>query len=153
MHMSLSLAGRPETVGRRQLGRRAKCGIVTGAVLVGVLGPMGVAMAEGGFDSSLSGVRDGFTTREWTDKNLDTNVTKTYVAGCSRSDGATFTMEVELRKDVFGPDTSYGNKDFANCTWEGVTHNWGDPGSGTFFNQIHQYSFGTISANHYNVHY
>jgi hypothetical protein len=58
-----------------------------------------------------------------------------------------------LRKDQFGPDTSYGTVDFSGCTSSGLTYNWGRVGSETFFDQIHQYSFGTLSATSFNVGY
>lgn len=112
------------------------------------------AFAEGGFDSSLSNVRSGFTSRQWTDRNSDGANTTTKVSGCSRSDGATFLLEVELRKRrSFLPDVSYGRKNVSSCTGGAPTANWGNPGSGDFFDQFWHYDFGTVSASSVKVRY
>ncbi|MFL6115372.1 MAG: hypothetical protein ACJ786_29105, partial [Catenulispora sp.] len=58
------------------------------------IGLPGIAYAEGGFDSYLSNVRSGFTSRQWTDHNNDGASTTTQLSGCSRSDGATFFLQV-----------------------------------------------------------
>ncbi|MCI9889960.1 hypothetical protein JT358_16115 [Micrococcales bacterium 31B] len=61
------------------------------------------AFAEGGFSSSLSGVRVGFQSRGWVDRNVDTMPTQITVNTCSQG-----TMEITLQRDdgnVFFPDT------------------------------------------------
>ena len=156
MPMSLSLAARQAPAAVSDAGclrRRSVKILALGSAVSSVLVLPGVAEAEGSFNSYLSHVRDGYTSRRWTDNNLDAAGTTTYVAGCSRDDGATFLLKVELRKDQFGPDKSYGTIDFSGCTRSGLTYNWGRVGSGTFFDQIHQYSFGTLSATSFNVSY
>jgi hypothetical protein len=156
MSMSLSLAARQDSRGRAGHGvprrRSVKC-LAVGSAAASVLALPIVAYAEGGFNSYLSHVADGYTSRRWTDNNLDAAGTTTYVAGCSRDDGATFLLKVELRKDQFGPDKSYGTVDYSACVSSGQIYNWGRVGSGTFFDQIHQYSFGTLSATSFNVGY
>jgi hypothetical protein len=156
MSMSLSLAARQDSRGNAGRGvprRRSVKILAVGSAVAGVLVLPAVAYAEGSFNSYLSHVADGYTSRRWTDNNLDAAGTTTYVAGCSRDDGATFLLKVELRKDQFGPDKSYGTVDYSGCTSSGLTYNWGRVGSGTFFDQIHQYSFGTLSASSFNVGY
>lgn len=152
MAMSWSLADRPVR-GRRsgiRVGRRH----VVAALAVAMIGVPVTAHAEGGFDSSLSGVRTGFTSRQWTDRAADGAATTTQVSGCSRSDGATFYLEVELRKRrSFLPDVSYGRKNVSSCTSSTPTANWGNPGSGDFFDQFWHYDFGTVSASSVKVRY
>jgi hypothetical protein len=154
--MCLTLAGaaqRPSRSKAYRMGRRARATLVTSVVVVGTVAPAGVALAEGNFSSYLSDVRDGYRTRNWTDKNTDAAGTITTVAGCSSNDGATFYMTVDLRKDQFGPDKDYGNVDFSACIGSGQQYNWGRVGSGSFFDQIHTYSFSEVSATTFNVSY
>ena len=116
MSMSLSLAARQDGRGRAGRGvqrRRSVTVLAVGSAVVSALVLPGVAHAEGGFNSYLSHVADGYTSRRWTDNNLDAAGTTTYVAGCSRDDGANFLLKVELRKDQFGPDKSYGTVDYS----------------------------------------
>jgi len=113
-----------------------------------------LAAAEGGWDSSLSGVRSGYTSRLWTDRNLDANATTSAARGCRRSDGATFRLSVELRKrKAWSPDVSYGRKDIGACTWTTASANWGRPGAGDYFLQYWHYDFGTVSASYVNARY
>lgn len=119
---------------------------VTVAALGALLAP-GTAFAEGSWSSYLSGVRSGFTSRTWVDNNNDTVSTRTTLSGCSRSDGANFWLEVELRKQrTLLPDVSYGRQDVSACVRTATAASWSDPGSGTFFNQFWHYDFGTVSA-------
>jgi hypothetical protein len=112
------------------------------------------AYAEGGFDSSLSGIASGFRSRLWTDKNLDTASTTTNLSGCSRSDGAQFFLEVELRRiRSFAPDVSYGKKNVSSCKIGSPTANWGRVQAGDYRIQFHHYSFGTVSASSVRVRY
>ncbi|GIF10070.1 hypothetical protein [Actinoplanes teichomyceticus] len=105
------------------------------------------AFAEGSWSSYLSGVRSGFISREWTDNNSDSVVTKTTLRGCSRDDGANFSLKVDLRrKRSLSPDVSYGQKDVSACAGGTGTGTWGDQTSGTYFLQFWHYDFGTVSA-------
>jgi hypothetical protein len=45
------------------------------AVVIYVLAFAGMASAEGGFDSSMTNWSQGFTSREWTDRNTDSDDT------------------------------------------------------------------------------
>lgn len=63
-------------------------------------------------------------------------------------------LEVELRKRrSFLPDVSYGRKNVSSCTSSAPTANWGNPGSGDFFDQFWHYDFGTLSAGSVRVRY
>jgi hypothetical protein len=152
---SLSLAARPQQPrphvwSRLRPTRRHVILVVAAAMLASP----GVAVAEGGFDSSLSGVRSGYVSRQWTDRNLDGASTTTQVSGCSRSDGANFFLDVELRKRrSFQPDVSYGRQNVSACRGGAPTANWGRPGAGDFFNQFWHYDFGTVSASSVRVRF
>ncbi|MGI5186380.1 hypothetical protein ACQEVZ_60115 [Dactylosporangium sp. CA-152071] len=105
------------------------------------------AFAEGSWNSSLSGVRSGFTSRTWHDANNDGTITKTTLSGCSRDDGANFFLEVDLRrKRSFAPDVSYGRRNVSSCSGGTGTGSWGDQTSGDYFLQFWHYDFGTVSA-------
>jgi hypothetical protein len=113
------------------------------------------AYAEGSFTSHLDGVRSGFQSRTWTDNNLDNVATRTTLSGCSRSDGATFFLEVNLyRIRTLLPNVNYGAKDVSNCRTTTTTANWGYPNvAGSYFNRFFHYSFGTVSATNVTVRY
>ena len=111
-----------------------------------------VAYAEGSFNSSLSAVHDGYKTRYWGDRNTDAAGTINVVNSCY-SAGGTFGLGIELKKDVFGPDTSYGTVSFNACTSSSQQYNWGRKASGTYYNQLHIPSGSAVSARTYNVSY
>lgn len=116
------------------------------AVTAVLAGPV-PAYAEGSWTSSLGNVRSGFISREWSDRNSDGVVTKTSLSGCSRDDGATFALSVDLRrKRSLQPDVSYGRKNVAACKGGTGTGTWGDQTSGTYFLQFWHHDFGTVSA-------
>src|SRR5689334_1409368 len=56
--------------------------LLAGLAVVGVVGP---ASAEGGFTSSMSGVRVGFESRAWVDHNNDSAATQITLAGCTHN--------------------------------------------------------------------
>lgn len=86
-------------------------------------------------------------SRQWTDKNLDGASTTAQLSGCSRSDGANFKLDVELRRRrSFLPDVGYGRQNVSSCKTGSPTANWGRAGSGDFFLQFWHYDFGTVSA-------
>lgn len=148
---SLSLAGRHHAptsfkAPRPVLSNRSKAltGLAFATLVAGIPGTAG---AEGSWSSSLSGVRSGYTSRQWTDRNSDGASTTAQLSGCSRSDGANFFLDVELRRRrSFAPDVSYGRKNVNSCTFTNPTVSWGRPGSGDFFFQFWHYDFGTVSA-------
>jgi len=105
------------------------------------------AYAEGSWNSSLGNVRSGFLSRTWHDSNNDGTVTKTVLTGCSRSDDATFHLDVDLRRNrTAAPDVSYGRKSVAACKGGTGTGTWGDQTSGDYFLQFWHHDFGTVSA-------
>jgi len=156
--MSLSLSGhrdrqRPPDGSSGLRRRRSK--IVTGFVLTIVVGALpALAAAEGAWNSSLDSVRSGFTSRSRTDRNSDGAATTAQISGCSRSDGADFGLDIELRRRrTLAPDVSYGRRNVDNCTTGSPTANWGRAGSGEHFLQFWHYNFGTVSARSVNVGY
>lgn len=148
--MSLSLSDRRGDDQRDGIGsfNRRKASLWLGAALVGaILVAPTPALAEGSWNSSLSGVRSGFTSRIWYDSNSDGVITKTTLSGCSRSDGATFKLDVELRRDLsLQPDVSYGLRDVSACKGGTGSGSWGDQTAGDYFLQFWHYDFGTVSA-------
>ena len=96
--------------GRRKRGTRR----VTAGVGVGLMAATLTAlpaMAEGSWNSSLSSVRAGFSSRSWQDSHLDSDSTVATLSGCSGS-GLTLNLY-----DEYGalPDQSIGR----------ITHNCG----------------------------
>lgn len=63
------------------------------------------AMAEGGFESSISGGQDGFLSRIWYDGNTDNISTNIYFSGCDRAN-----QNVGLYRQVTGIDPNLGTK-------------------------------------------
>jgi hypothetical protein len=106
------------------------------------------AIAEGSWSSSLSNVRSGYASRLWYDNYNDNQATTNTLSGCSRSDGATFLLNVDLRRQRGGlPDASYGKKNVSTCASYAITANWGRMTSkGNYFFQYWHYNYGTVSA-------
>lgn len=127
----------------RMASRWSVAVIAATAVLAGPV----QAYAEGSWSSSLTNVRSGYLSREWRDNNNDGVVTRNTVRGCSRDDGATFFLEVDLRrKRNLQPDVSYGRKNISACRGGTGTGTWGDQTAGTYFLQYWHQTFGTVSA-------
>ncbi|MGN9810933.1 hypothetical protein ACTMSW_16420 [Micromonospora sp. BQ11] len=146
---SLSLSDRrgDDQRGVGSLNLRRSKGLVGLAVIGAILAAPMPALAEGSWSSSLSGIRNGYISRTWTDNNNDSVITKTVLSGCSRSDGANFTLTVDLRRErSLSPDVSYGIMDVSACKGGTGTGTWGDQTSGTYFLQFGHYTFGTVSA-------
>jgi hypothetical protein len=144
--MRLTIA---DGVGRRPKSRaRAMsklCAVITAFVII--VTPM-PAYAEGSFTSHLDGVRSGFASRTWVDSNRDNVSTTARLAGCSRSDGANFFLEVNLyRVRSLLPNVNYGSRNVSACRTSSTTASWGDPNvAGTYFLRFYHYTFGTVSA-------
>lgn len=91
--------------------------MVTSCVASLVLAAAPTALAEGYFDSSLTGVAPGFQSRWWTkqkDYDADTVIRFT---GCNTDIGADNSTEVQLTKYKSGPlpDENRGRKTFTAC--------------------------------------
>ncbi|CAO5226696.1 hypothetical protein [Frankia sp. AgKG'84/4] len=136
-------AGDPPAANRRR--RNA----LMASTLIGLAVAPSAAHAEGSWQSSLSHVATKYESRRWTDRHTDANYTTATLGGCSRDDGATFSLNVELRRSRTAlPDDSYGTRNVNSCTYQQPTVDWGVPtATGTFFNRYLHYDFGTISAN------
>ena len=141
------LSGRGRRLRTTTVGRRPKV-LACCALATAVLGAPATASAESGWDSSLSDVRSGFTSRTWTDRNSDGVATTTTLSGCRRIDGARFFLEVELIKDNPWPqwDASFGRRNISNCAVAPTSANWGNPGAGVFYLRFWHYDFGLVSA-------
>lgn len=75
------------------------------AGLLATLAHAAPAMAEGGFESSISGGQDGFLSRIWYDGNTDNISTNIYFSGCDRAN-----QNVGLYRQVTGIDPNLGTK-------------------------------------------
>jgi hypothetical protein len=157
MSLHLALADAPAMAvakHRREAMPRRKMLTLSATAAIGLSLLPAPAMAEGGFGSSLSGVTTGFASRTWYDSAKDNNVTLTAMQGCSRDDGANFTVNVELRRQRTAlPDVSYGTRDLSACATRTAEGAWSNPGAGTFFDKFHHYTFGRISARYVGVSY
>jgi hypothetical protein len=138
----------------RKVNSRVRNKILVGLAFAVLLAASpGTAFAEGSWTSYLSGVRSPFYSRVWSDAHADTHATTVDISGCSRTDGATFLLKVELWKSVWGPDISFGVKDVSNCARWPVSVSWGDPGRGDFYLVFTHYDFGLVSASSVVVRY
>jgi hypothetical protein len=127
----------------RKYSRWAVAALAVGTVLAGPA----PAYAEGTWTSHLDRVSNQHISRHWTDNNNDGVVTKVSVKGCSRSDDATFSLEVDLRRDrSLQPDVSYGRKKINACKTATGVAAWSDQTAGSYFLQFYSHTFGTVSA-------
>lgn len=113
------------------------------------------ASAEGGFISSLSGVRDGFTTRVWNDKNSDTTGTTITASGCrNQTPNSPGRVDFTLRRQrSFRPDTIEGAKPFSACYRGEAKGNWGRVQAGNYYAVLGTHSWNHVSVNHLEVSY
>lgn len=97
-----------------------------------LLAGAGVALAEGGFNSSISGWLPGISSRDWADKNTDAVSTTVKLGGC-RYDvlpGFSYaTIQVSKRNGIL-PDQNMGRKSLY-CS-SSATGNWGRLGAATY---------------------
>lgn len=78
---------------------RKKLSVIVG--LVASLVFVGAALAEGSFDSFISGGRPGFESRRWTDNHNDNNDTTVTLRTCRASDGdANPAVGLKLWRDI-----------------------------------------------------
>lgn len=79
--------------------------LVAGGALAATLVIAAPALAESGFESSISGANAGFLSRVWYDNNYDNVSTNIYFSGCDRAN-----QEVGLFRQVPGFDPNLGTK-------------------------------------------
>jgi hypothetical protein len=117
------------------------------AVVIYALAFAGMASAEGGFDSSMTNWSQGFTSREWTDRNTDSDDTTIRFSGCNKD------STVELVRKSFPFNQGLGTLGF-NCRNQAVTRNWGQVGQGDYFYKLQQIiGGGTLTVNNVSVRY
>lgn len=88
------------------------------------------AFAEGGFNSSLSGVHPGFESRTWTDKNLDGTNGYVNIYGCTPAPpagGWASGDQIGVFREHFGPDEFIKRGDTCNAAVY-----FGDTASGNY---------------------
>jgi hypothetical protein len=75
-----------------------------------VFGVAGPAMAEGSFNSYLSGWYAGHESRQWINLNLDATDDRATFSSCNKND-----FLITIYKEDFGPDTNVGSETL-QCT-------------------------------------
>lgn len=91
----------------KKFARVASAGVAAVAITVGVAGP---ALAEGHFDSYLSGWYEGRESRQWIDLNEDSTNGRATFSDCNKND-----FRITIFKEDFGPDTNVGSETM-QCT-------------------------------------
>lgn len=102
------------------------------ALMVGLLAP--AASAEGSFDSDMTSVLTGFSSRTWSDRNADAAATRITLRGCTHdwAPGAPKSAELQLTRETpwWQPDENRGRKTF-NCA-ASATQDWGRQPSSSY---------------------
>lgn len=89
-------------VSRKSFVRASATATAIAALAFGVAAP---ALAEGHFDSYLSGWYEGRESRQWIDNNLDNTNGRATFSGCNKND-----FRITIYKEDFGPDTNVGSE-------------------------------------------
>jgi len=99
--------------------------------------------AEGSFNTYLTGVLQGYTSRTWADSNLTTNATTVAFTQCKPQAQLSPTTKgytgIDLREDrSLSPDRSLGTKSFpcSAATGYNYTGSWSRPSAGKYFFQV-----------------
>jgi hypothetical protein len=85
------------------------------------------APGEGGFGSHLRGVKAGFDSRTWTDRNSDAVNTTIHLRYCTIDENSSVTPEVVVRlwRERTGPDQKFGTDKLYRCAGNGERKSWG----------------------------
>lgn len=110
--------------------------------LIALLLVTGSVYAEGGFTSYMYGVRVGFTSRTWTDKNLDNVSTSVTFGGCTKS----------VSIGLFRGATRVSGATF-NCQNATLRASFGDLPAGDYKFKIERINGSTSTNNTVNVSY
>ncbi|MEV6976773.1 hypothetical protein [Kitasatospora sp. NPDC093806] len=102
-------------------------GVLVAAALLGFAGAT-PALAEGSWTSHISNWGPGSESRRWADGDRDDAVTSVTFKGCNTDTNEFKNADLELYKDVFGPDKTYGYR-LNRCD----TSTWGDQSSGDYY--------------------
>ncbi len=92
---------------RKGIARGAAAIAATAGVTFGLAAP---ALAEGHFDSYLSGWYADHESRQWVDLNLDNTNGRATFSNCNKND-----FRITIYKEDFGPDTNVGSETM-QCT-------------------------------------
>lgn len=117
-----------------------RCASIVGMIALGLTAFAAPAHAEGSWSGSVSGVRQGFESRRWTDRDNDANDTIVSFSDCTYTfqgnemDGN--NVDIELWRDIsYAPDRGQG-KQKLYCNWSG-SGNWGHVGAGEYYFAIY----------------
>ncbi|MER6400871.1 MULTISPECIES: hypothetical protein [unclassified Kitasatospora] len=102
-------------------------GILVAGALLGFAGAT-PALAEGSWTSHISNWGPGSESRRWTDYDRDDAVTTVSFKGCTTDTNEFKNADLQLYKDVVGPDRAYGYR-LNRCD----TSVWGDQSSGEYY--------------------
>ncbi|MFB8238281.1 hypothetical protein ACFC58_17185 [Kitasatospora purpeofusca] len=102
-------------------------GLLVTAALLGFAGTT-PALAEGSWASYISSWGPGSESRRWADSDRDDVATSVTFQGCQTGNNDFKDADLQLYKDVFGPDKAYGNRS-NHCD----TSSWGDQSAGDYY--------------------
>lgn len=105
------------------------------------------ANAEGSFETSVIGVRDGYQTRGWLDRNIDGYNTEITAATClNQPHGSPGKVEMTLRRNLSGrPDPDLGSRALNRCYGGWDRGGWGRQASGNYHADIHTFSWNSLT--------
>lgn len=118
-----------------------------------MLTPM--ANAEGYFESSMHGVRSGFSTRQWVDRNVDGYNTEITASRClNNPHGSPGKVEFTLRRKVsLRPDVNMGTRNLNGCYGSWARGGWGRVTAGTYYASVGTYDWNRLTVNWLKVIY
>ncbi|MFE6871136.1 hypothetical protein ACFVFS_31840 [Kitasatospora sp. NPDC057692] len=111
----------------RRIDRTLVRGVLVAAALLGLTGA-GPALAEGSWTSYISNWGPGSESRRWEDADRDDVATSVTFQGCATGNNDFKDADLQIHKDVFGPDKSYGHRS-NHCD----TSTWGDQSAGIYY--------------------
>ncbi|MFE7189897.1 hypothetical protein [Kitasatospora sp. NPDC057541] len=121
-------ADRPRPAGRpRRTDRALVRGVLVATALLG-FSSAAPALAEGSWTSYISNWGPGSESRRWEDADRDDVVTSVTFQGCATATEDFKDADLQLYKDVFGPDKAYGHR-----TNHCGTSGWGDQSAGSYY--------------------
>ena len=107
------------------------------------------ANAEGHFETSVNGIRDGFKTRSWSDRNIDGFNTEITAATCLNTPhGSPGKVEMTLRRTLAGqPDPDLGSRSLNRCYGGWDRGGWGRQAAGNYHADIHTFDWNRLTIN------
>lgn len=105
------------------------------------------ANAEGHFETSVSGVSDGFRTRGWVDRNIDGYNTEITAATCLNDPhGSPGKVEMTLRRELsMKPDPDLGSRSLNKCYGGWDRGGWGRQAAGNYHADIHTFDWNHLT--------